>query len=78
MNSDIKVLDYKYRNNRKEGSYHKNKRGRGLKKNTKIEKERVNVYWKMKRSPDERHTLTCGGLTEMFWQSQMSFSIRRE
>ena len=24
----------------------------------------------MKRSPDERHTLTQGSLTETFWQSQ--------
>ena len=32
----------------------------------------------MKRSPNERHKCTHGGLTDMFWQSQRSISIRRE
>jgi hypothetical protein len=40
-------------------------------------KNKIKILTKMKRSPDERHT-THGSLTEMFQQSQMSFSIRRE
>ena len=44
----------------------------------KIGKKGGNSYRKMKRSPDERHTETHGSLTEIFRQSQMSFSIRKE
>ena len=40
----------------------------------KIGKERGNPFQK---NPDERHTQTHGSLIEMFWQSQMSFSIWR-
>ena len=46
--------------------------------NSKNGKEREISYQKMKRSTDESHTQTPGNLIEIFWQSQMSFSIRRE
>ena len=40
----------------------------------KIGKERGNSYQKMKRSPDEMHTLTHESLTDTFQLSQMSLS----
>ena len=48
------------------------------KDNTKKQKKEETLTKKMKRSLNERHTLTYGGLNKMFQQSQMSFSIRRE
>ena len=44
----------------------------------KQEKEEETLTVKIKRSPDERHTITHGSLIETFQQSQISFSIRRE
>ena len=54
------------------------------KENTKVwitqkqEKKEESLNEKLKRSPDHRHTSTNGSLTETFWRSQMSLSIRRE
>ena len=43
---------------------------------TKNEKEREKSYQKKKRSQKENHTQAHGNLMEIFWWSQMSFSIR--
>ena len=37
--------------------------------------ESENSYQELKRSPKDRHTQTHGNLFEIFWRSQMSFSI---
>ena len=44
--------------------------------NTKIGKKEEPIAEKMNRSPDERHKQTQGSFTDIFQQSQMSFSIK--
>ena len=76
----IKISDYKEDGHLKMYVIKKThgKKSTEIRITQKIGKEWGNSYWKMKRSPDERHTQTQVSLIETFQRLQMSFSIRRE